>query len=80
MKNTNPVDEAISSNLTIMEMYLQDMLHNVQTAQQDITEGKRNAAIGALLCSDNQYADLKTLFDAILVLQKSAALVEGTEL
>ena len=80
MKHNNPVNDAISSNLTIMEMYLQDMLDNVQTAQQDITEGKRDAAIGALLCSDNQYADIKTLFDATLVLQKGAALVEGSEL
>lgn len=63
-----------------MEMYLQDMIDNVQTALQDVTKGERNAAIGALLSSNDQFADIKTLYDGILVLQKAAALVEGPEL
>ena len=80
MNKDNPVNQAMESNLVIMEMYLQDMIENVQTALQDVTKGERNSAIGALLRSDNQFAELKTLYDSILVLQKSAALVEGPEL
>lgn len=80
MTNQNPIDHAIDSNLVIMEMYLQDMLSNVEAAQKSIANSNRDGAIGALLCSDNQFADLKTLYSAILVLQKGAALVEGTEL
>ena len=76
MTDNNPVDQAIQSNLVIMEMYLQDMMASVQTAQKDLAEYNRNTAIGGLLNSGNQFTDIKALYDNTLILQKAAALVE----
>jgi CRISPR/Cas system-associated protein endoribonuclease Cas2 len=80
MEHTNPVDQAICSNLTVMEMFLQDMIDCVQKAQESLTNKNRNGAIGALLCTETQFADLKALFDATMVMHRNAPLVEGPEL
>ena len=80
MVNQSPIDQAIDSQLTIMELFLQDMLSNVNTAQDDIRAGKRDAAIGALLNSGEQFNNLNTLYDAILVMHRNASIVDGPEL
>ena len=73
------VDQAISSNLTIMEMHLMNMLDNVQTAREYIDAGKTDAAVGALMSSENAYGELKILFDAILVIHRNGNLIHREE-
>jgi len=75
----NPINQAISSNLTIMEMHLMNMLDNVQAAREYIDAGKTDAAVGALMSSENAYGELKTLFDAILVIHRNGNLVHREE-
>ena len=75
----NPINQAISSNLTIMEMHLMNMLDNVQAAREYINEGKTDATVGSLMCSENAYSELKTLFDAIRVIHRNADLVHREE-
>lgn len=71
----NPINQAISSNLTIMEMHLMDMLDNVQSAREYIDQGKTDATVGILMRSENSYMELKTLFDAILVIHRNSNLI-----
>jgi len=75
----NPINQAICSNLTIMEMHLMNMLDNVQAAREYINEGKTDATVGALMGSENAYSELKTLFDAILITHRNSDLVHRAE-
>lgn len=73
------INTAINSQLSIMEHFLHDMLANVNDAQGHIDAGERNAAIGALLCSQEAFEAMQTLYNTIMVMHRNAALVERDE-
>lgn len=76
MKHSSPINNAIDAQLKIMEHCLHDMLSSVQTAQQDIQNNHRNAAIGALLNCEGSFTAVKQLYDTILTMHRHADLVE----
>lgn len=72
----SPVNQAMLSQLVIMEHFIHDMLGNVQEAQTRIEAGERNGAVGALLGCEEAFQHLRTFYDAILVMHRNARLVE----
>jgi len=76
---SSPINQAMQSQLVIMTQFLEDMLCNTYEAQNDLQKGNRNAAIGALLATAEGFEHLITLYDAILVMHRHAALVEREE-
>ena len=75
----NPINQAISSNLTIMEMHLMNVLDNLQNAREHIEQGKTDAAIGAMMLSGECYDELKTLYNANLVIHRNSSLIHREE-
>ena len=75
----NPINQAISSNLTIMEMHILNLLDNVQTARAHIEESKTDAAISAMMLSGECYDELKTLYNANLVIHRNSSLIHREE-
>jgi hypothetical protein len=76
MTSSPTINTAIRSQLQIMEHFLHDMLYNVTEARTHIDAGERNAAIGALLGSQESFAAIQTLYNTILVMHRNADLVE----
>lgn len=76
MKTSSPINNAMHSQLVIMEHFLNDMLGNVREAQERLEQGERNGAVGALLGCAEAFEHLRTFYDAILVMHRNAALIE----
>jgi hypothetical protein len=75
-RTLNTVDHAIQLHMQLLEHHLVDMHDSIATAQQDIIQHKRNAAIGALLRCEEAYTQIGTLYQAILALHRSAYALE----
>jgi hypothetical protein len=76
MKTSSPINNAMHSQLVIMEHFLTRMLGNVREAQERLEAGERNGAVGALLGCTEAFEHLHTFYDAILVMHRNAALIE----
>lgn len=76
MNTISPINNAMHSQLVIMEHFLHDMLGNVREAQERLEHGERNGAIGALLSCAEAFEHLRTFYDAILAMHRNAALIE----
>lgn len=79
MKHQSPINQAMQSQLVIMEHFVHDMLGNIEEAQNRLEQGERNGAIGALLGCAEAFEHLRTFYDAILVMHRNADLVEREE-
>ena len=79
MKHQSPINQAMQSQLVIMEDFVHDMLGNIEEAQNRLEQGERNGAIGALLGCAEAFEHLRTFYDAILVMHRNAELVEREE-
>ena len=79
MKNTSPINQAMLSQLVIMEHFVHDMLGNIEATQERLEQSERNGAVGALLGCAEAFEHLRTFYDAILVMHRNAALVEREE-
>lgn len=76
MNNHSTLDQAIQSQLRIMEHFLQDLASNVNDAQYHIACEERNVAIGALINCRESFEHLRTFYDAILVMHRNADIIE----
>jgi hypothetical protein len=79
MTYQSALNEAMQSQLVIMEHFVQDILINISDAHEDLQNGNRNAAMGSLLRCPEAFEHLKTLHDAIMVMHRNAHLVEREE-
>jgi hypothetical protein len=76
MKSLSPVNQTLQQQLTMMEHFVHDILDSIETAQADLMQGNRNAAIGALLCSGEHYEALHTLYNAMMLMHRHAPIIE----
>lgn len=72
MRRLSPIDQAIHSNLLIMEGLIVEMLDNINIARHDLSHHSRNAAIGALLSQEKCYTNLGKLYEAVLAMHNHA--------
>jgi hypothetical protein len=79
MTYQSALNEAMQSQLVIMEHFVQDILINISDAHEDLQNGNRNAAMGSLLRCPEAFEHLRTLHDAIMVMHRNAHLVEREE-
>lgn len=79
MNNPSTLNQAIQSQLRIMEHFLHDMTGNVNDAQNHIAAGERNAAIGALTACAESFEHLRAFYEVILVMHRNADLIERSE-
>jgi hypothetical protein len=75
MRTLSTLDQAIHTNLLIMEGLLVDMLENINIARHDLNHHSRNAAIGALLSQEKGYRNLGTLYQAVLAMHQHAEFI-----
>ena len=76
VKQLSQLDQAIQSQLNVMEHFLYNLVDSINTAQDDIAAGDRNAAIGALISCRESFEHLRTFYDAILVMHRNADIIE----
>ena len=76
VKIHSPINQAMQSQLAVMEHFLHNMLDNVTEAQTYLDDGKRDAAIGTLLCSRECFESIGSLYETLLMMHRNAALVE----
>jgi len=79
VKKHSPIDQALLSQLTVMEHFLHNMLDNVTEAQTCLDDNRRDAAIGTLLCSRECFESIGSLYEALLMMHQNASLVERDE-
>ena len=79
VKQLSQLDQAIQSQLNVMEHFLHDMITNVNEAQNHITAGERYSAMGALLHCEEAVGHFRTFYDAIFAMHRNADIIERNE-
>jgi hypothetical protein len=80
MKELTPTNQALKSQISLMEAFACDLFDNTQRALEDISQNNGDAAIGGLMAVSENLDGYKTLFDSAITIHRNSALLDGPEL
>ena len=75
-RTLNTIDQAIHTQMMLIEHHLTDMLENIHEALDELQHSKRNRAIGTLTFCDVIYQQVTALYHAILIMHRNSHVIE----